>query len=267
LDENTIRHMLDLRDPIIQAAIQTLDFPPGSRGLDVGCGIGIHTQTLAKAVSPSGHVTGLDISPEQIAYARENTRDSEMSQQVSFRKGDMRKLPFESDSFDWVWSMDCVGYAPLDPKPLIQELVRVVKPGGLIALLAWSSEQLLPGYPELEARLRATTAGIAPFPKGMNPVFHFSRALGWFREADLLNCSVHTLVADAYAPLLDHQRKALTALFEMRWAGVKSELSTEDWDVYKRICLPESTNFILDHPDYYAFFTYSLFQGRVGEVS
>jgi demethylmenaquinone methyltransferase/2-methoxy-6-polyprenyl-1,4-benzoquinol methylase len=263
MDENIIKYMMDLREPIIQAAIQTLDFPPGSHGLDAGCGVGIHTQSLAKAVSPAGHVTGLDISPEQISYAREYAKNLDLSRRVSFREGDIRNLPFDADTFDWVWSMDCVGYAPLYPKPLIKELVRVVKPGGRIALLAWSSEHLLPGYPELEARLRATTAGLAPFAKGKQPALHFSRALGWFREAGLLNYSAHTFVAEAYAPLLDHQRNALGALFEMRWPSVQSELSAEDWDTYKRICVPESTDFILDHPDYYAFFTYSMFQGKV----
>ena len=267
MDENTIKCMLDMRAPIIQAAIQTLHYPPGSQGLDVGCGMGIITQSLAKAVSPSGHVTGLDISPEQIDFAKESAKNSVMSQHVSFRQGDMRTLPFEADTFDWVWSMDCVGYAPLNPHPLIQELVRVVKPGGRIALLAWSSEQLLPGYPELEARLRATTAGLAPFEKGKNPALHISRALGWFREAGLLNCSAHTFVAEVYAPLLDSQRNALAALFDMRWPGVQSELSAEDWDVYQQICLPESENYIPNHPDYYAFFTYSMFQGTVAEMS
>ncbi len=267
MDENMIKYMMELRAPVIQAAIQTLDFPPGSQGLDVGCGVGIHTQSLAKAVSPSGHVTGLDISTEQIAYAREYAKNSEISERVSFREGDMRSLPFDADTFDWVWSMDCVGYAPLEPQPLIQELVRVIKPGGRVALLAWSSQLLLPGYPELEARLEATTAGLAPFVKGKHPASHFLRALGWFREAGLLNCSVHTFVSEAHAPLLDHQRNALAALFEMRWPGVQSELSTEDWDVYQRICLPDSTTFIVDHPDYYTFFTYSMFQGMVGDIS
>jgi demethylmenaquinone methyltransferase/2-methoxy-6-polyprenyl-1,4-benzoquinol methylase len=265
MDENLIKSMMDLREPIIQAAIQTLDFPPGNRGLDVGCGVGIHTQSLAKAVSPAGHVTGLDISPEQIAYARAYAKNLEVSQQVDFREGDMRNLPYAADTFDWVWSMDCVGYAPLDPQPLIQELARVVKPGGRIALLAWSSEHLLPGYPELEAHLKATAAGLAPFVRGKHPACHFSRALGWLRKAGLSNCSAHTFVAGAHAPLLDHQRHALIALLEMRWPGVQSELSAEDWDVYQRICVPESSDFILDHPDYYAFFTYSMFQGKVAE--
>ena len=80
--------MMDLREPIIRAALQTLNLPPGSRGLDVGCGVGIITQSLAKSVSPIGHVTGLDVSPEQITFAREYAINSEMSNWISDR---MRK--------------------------------------------------------------------------------------------------------------------------------------------------------------------------------
>jgi len=54
----------------------------------------------------------------------------------------------------------------------------------------------------------------------------------------------------------------LIALFEMRWPGVESELTQEDWAEYQRLCLPESPDFILNHPDYYAFFTYSMFRGK-----
>ena len=44
---------------------------------------------------------------------------------------------------------------------------------------------------------------------------------------------------------------------------VGAELSEEDWAEYQRLCLPGSSDFILDLPEYYAFFTYSMFQGRV----
>ena len=46
-------------------------------------------------------------------------------------------------------------------RSLVKELARVVKPGGSVALLAWSSEKLLPGHPLLEGHLNATSAGIA----------------------------------------------------------------------------------------------------------
>ena len=44
---------------------------------------------------------------------------------------------------------------------------------------------------------------------------------------------------------------------------VEAELSEGDWAEFQRLCLAESPEFILDIPDYYAFFTYSMFQGWV----
>jgi demethylmenaquinone methyltransferase/2-methoxy-6-polyprenyl-1,4-benzoquinol methylase len=226
---------------------------------------------LAEAVGAAGHVTGLDLSPEILDYAKDMVEKAGMSERITFREGDVNKLPFDDDTFDWAWSVDCVGYMPVEPVPLVKELVRVVEPGGGVAILAWSSEKLLPGHPELEARLSATTAGIAPFVKGKKPESHFLRALGWLRDAGLEERAARTFAGDAHAPLTDDLRSALTALFQMRWPGVEPELRQEDadgndlWAEYQRLCLPESPDFILDHPDYYAFFTYSMFQGKVAE--
>jgi demethylmenaquinone methyltransferase/2-methoxy-6-polyprenyl-1,4-benzoquinol methylase len=218
---------------------------------------------LAEALGPEGHVTGLDVSPEFLAHARQIVKEAGLSTRISFREGDVAALPFVDDAFDWAWSVDCVGYAPLEPVPLVKELARVVKPGGTVAILAWSSEKLLPGYPLLEARLSATFSGIAPFKKGKSPETHFLRARGWFRDAGLEEFTARTFAGDACAPLNGGIRDSLIALFGMRWTGVESELTEEEWAEYQRLCLPESPDFILNHPDYYVFFTYSLFRGRV----
>ena len=256
-----------LREPVLRSAIQALQLPPGSRGLDAGCGIGLPTLLLAEAVGPAGHVTGLDLSPEFLVYAEEIVGQAGLSEQISFREGDVSKLPFDDDTFDWAWSVDCVGYAPLEPLPLVKELARVVRPGGSVAILAWSSQMLLPGYLVLEARLNATSSGIAPFARGKRPELHFLRALGWFRDAGLEEPTARTFAGDAHAPLPDDLRRALIALFEMRWPGVESELTQEDRAEYQRLCLPGSPDFILDHPDYYAFFTYSMFRGQVAKIT
>ena len=198
-------------------------------------------------------------------YARDIVRKAGLSARISLREGDVNKLPFDDDTFDWAWSVDCVGYEAIEPLPVVKELARVVKPGGNVAILGWSYEKLLPGYPLLEARLNATSAGIAPFVKGKKPESHFLRALGWFRDAGLEERTAQSFAGDAHAPLTDDLRSALTALFQMRWPGVESELRLEDWTEYQHLCLPESPDFILDHPDYYAFFTYSMFHGKVAE--
>ena len=131
-----------LIEPIIRSAIQGLHLRPGSRGLDAACGIGSHTSMLAEAVSPDGHVTGVDISPEFLTHAEEIASKGGLRKQVSFQRGDLNKLPFGDDSFDWAWSKDTLWPGPKemgcpaeDPLPLLNELARVVKPGGIVAVL------------------------------------------------------------------------------------------------------------------------------------
>ena len=255
--------LLPLREPIFRSAIETLQLPKASRGLDAGCGMGFQTLLLADTVGAGGHVMGLDISPDLLAYAEHMVEKSGFSERISFQQGDICQLPFDTNSLDWAWSVDCVGYLPLDPLPLIKELARVVKPGGNIAILAWSSEMLLPGYPMLEARLNSTAAGLAPFVRGKEPTLHFTRALGWLREVGLDFVGANTFVSDAYAPLTDKVRSALIELLKMRWHDVEAELSPADGSAFRRLCKAGSSDFVLDQPDYYAFFTYSMFSGKV----
>ncbi|MBM4464163.1 MAG: class I SAM-dependent methyltransferase [Chloroflexi bacterium] len=250
--------------PAIRSAIRALQLPSGSRGLDAGCGIGTHTLWLAEAVSPDGHVTGVDISPECLARAEEIVGSSELAEAVSFQYGDMNDLPFEDDAFDWVWNVDTLWpVGGKDPRPLVNELVRVVKPGGTLAILFWSSQRLLPGYPLLEARLNATLAASFPYTDDTKPELHILRALGWLQEAGLGEPRVRTFVADVQAPLDGAARNALTASFQMLWGKAESEVTPDDWAEFRRLCQPESPDFILNLPDYYAFITYSLFYGKV----
>ena len=218
-----------LREPLLRSAIQALRLPKGSLGLDAGCGIGLQALLLAEAIGPRGHVTGFDLSPAFLRYAEELVKESGLSNRISFQEGDVSKLPFDDDTFDWVWSVDCVGYPVGDLLPLLRELARVVKPGGTVAILAWTSQCLLPGYPLLEARLNATCSGYAPYIRGKRPESHFVRALGWFRMADLEETVAGTFVGDVQAPLSDDIRNALISLFEMLWGEPQPEVSQKDW--------------------------------------
>ena len=215
-----IRRLLEsnsLRESLLRSVIQALEFPEGSRGLDAGCGIGLQTMLLAEAAGSAGHVTGLDLSPAFLRYAENAVKDTGLSDRISFQEGDVNKLPFDDDAFDWVWSADCMGYPTGDLLPLLRELVRVVKPGGTVAILAWSSQSLLPGYPLLEARLNATCSGYAPYVRGKPPDSHFMRAPGWFDRAGLEKAEGATFVGDVQTPLSDDIRDALISLFQRLW--------------------------------------------------
>jgi SAM-dependent methyltransferase len=266
-DVDTYAHKLalsdSLREPVIRAAIQALQLPAGSRGLDAGCGIGSLTPLLAEAVAPGGHVTGLDISPAFLARARETAHESGLSERVSFQKGNVNALPFDGDTFDWAWSVDCVGYPTTESLSALKELVRVVKPGGSVAILGWTFQQLLPGYPQFEARLNATSLGVASYMQGKRPQAHFMRALGWFGDVGLERGTARTFIGNVQAPLDEQPRDALLSLFEMLWEWAQPDMTPEDRAEFQRLCRPESPDFILNLPDYCAFFTYSLFQGQV----
>jgi demethylmenaquinone methyltransferase/2-methoxy-6-polyprenyl-1,4-benzoquinol methylase len=145
----------------------------------------------------------------------------------------------------------------------LHELLRVVKPGGSITLLGWSSQQLLPGYPLLEARLNAACSGYIPFLRDQPPELHFMRAMSAFQNLGLEDVKTQTFVGEAQAPLSNGLRTALISLFEMLWCLPRPEAASADWAQYKRLCTPGSPDFILNIPDYYAFFTYSMFQGKV----
>lgn len=252
-----------LRKSTLKAAIKALAFPQASKGLDAGCGAGLQCLLLADEIGAGGHVTGLDISTEFLEYGEKIVRNADLAERISFIEGSVECIPFDDDSFDWVWSADCVGYGPWEPMPLLKELKRVTRSDGTLAILAWSSECLLPGYPMLEARLDATTSGIAPFSNKMEPSRHFLRALGWLRELGLKEPNAKVFSGSAQAPLSGDLFTALEMLFQMRWVGVTEELSENDRAEYERLCKPESPDSILRHPDYYAFFTYSMFYGTV----
>ncbi len=264
--ERDIQRLVDanpIREPVLRSVIGALDLPDGSRGLDVGCGIGFQARLLAEAVGPRGHVTGVDISPAFLARGRALATEAGLGDRIEFRTGDMRRLPFGDGAFDWAWSADCVGYPTGDPASVLDELVRVVRPGGTIVLLGWSSQQVLPGHPVLEARLNATASAYLPYLAGKDADQHYLRAGRWFKDAGLEETCALTFVGDVRAPLSPGERVATAALFEMLWVEPGPGSPRDDWDERSRICLPGSPDFILDEPGYYAFFTYTAFRGTI----
>lgn len=85
----------------------------------------------------------------------------------------------------------------------------------------------------------------------------------WFCQADMVGAKARTFVRDIGAPLSRAIRTALIDLFQMRWGEADADLSPEDRREYQRLCHPDSPDLILDVPEYYAFFTYTVFCGRV----
>jgi len=70
---------------------------------------------LAEAVGPAGHVTGIALSPEFLAYARSIAEKVEISEQVSFQEGDINNLPFDDGTSDWCGAQTAWDTRPESP--------------------------------------------------------------------------------------------------------------------------------------------------------
>jgi MPBQ/MSBQ methyltransferase len=105
---------------------------PGSRVLDVGCGIGGSARILARDYG--FEVLGISISPGQIARAEELTPEG---LSCRFKVMDALDLELSDGSFDAVWSVEAGPHMP-DKQRYADELLRVLKPGGLLAVADWN---------------------------------------------------------------------------------------------------------------------------------
>jgi ubiquinone/menaquinone biosynthesis C-methylase UbiE len=101
---------------------------PGRRILEVGCGLGDDAASLARLVAPGGSVVAIDGSRTMIEAARE--RHGGVAG-LSFDVADAAHLPFEAASFD-ACRVDRVLEHIADPASAVLEMVRVVRPGGVL---------------------------------------------------------------------------------------------------------------------------------------
>lgn len=104
--------------------------------LDVGCGIGGSVRHMAKLWPNTSHITGITISPAQVQRATTLACEQGI-QNVEFLEQDALNMSFPDSSFDLVWAVESEMHMP-DKKYFIQELARVLKPGGMLVIAAWN---------------------------------------------------------------------------------------------------------------------------------
>jgi len=114
--------------------VNDLGIKPGDKVLDVACGTGNQSIPAAQL---GAIVTGIDIAPNLIEQAKLNAENGGLK--IRFEVGDAEKLPYEDASFDIVLSMFGAMFAPR-PEFVVNELTRVCRPGGLIAMGNWTLE-------------------------------------------------------------------------------------------------------------------------------
>ena len=103
--------------------------------LDVGCGFGGTSRYIAKKLGPKAEVTGITLSPKQVERGTELAKEQNVPN-AKFMVKDALAMDFPDNSFDIVWACESGEHMP-DKKKYIDEMVRVLKPGGKFVMATW----------------------------------------------------------------------------------------------------------------------------------
>jgi SAM-dependent methyltransferase len=144
--------------------VERAEVRPGMRVLDVACGTGVVGVTAARL---GAHVTGLDLTPELLAAARDNSRTAAV--EIDWHEGDVENMPFGAATFDAVVSQFGHIFAPR-PDVAIGDMLRVLKPGGTIAFSTWPPELFVGRMFAIVSRyMPPPPPGVAPPPLWGDP--------------------------------------------------------------------------------------------------
>ena len=128
--------------------------PPGLRWLDVGCGNGAFTELLAQRCAPA-ELTGVDPSDAQLAFARQRPG----TPAARYLEGDAMALPVPDGAFDAAVMALVIFFVP-EPARGVAEMIRAVRPGGLVCAYAWDFGA--GGFPLAALQQEMAAMGVPP---------------------------------------------------------------------------------------------------------
>lgn len=130
---------------------------PGETVIDLGSGAGFDSFLCARRVGPTGHVIGIDMTPEMIENAKKNAQKIGATN-VEFRQGFIEDVPVADKRADVVIS-NCVVNLPPDKPKVLSEAFRVLKPGGRLRISDIATKRPLPSEVREDVRAHCACLG------------------------------------------------------------------------------------------------------------
>jgi ubiquinone/menaquinone biosynthesis C-methylase UbiE len=125
--------VLSLAEKRDKKYLDAMHIDEAQKVLDMGCGTGVASRSIAHRPAFAGRITGIDLSPYLTQVAEHLAIKEGVAERVEFRAGDTRSLDFSDGIFDAVVAHTLVSHVD-DPLATLMEAARVVKPGGIVGI-------------------------------------------------------------------------------------------------------------------------------------
>jgi SAM-dependent methyltransferase len=148
---------------VLRGMLHDANVGPPDKVLEVGCGSGVTSRWLVREGHCGTPVTAVDLNPFLLGEAKLLSEAEGLDEAIDFRHGNAAELPFPDNSFDAVLSVTVI--EECDADKAIAEMVRVVKPGGRVAIMVRACDMQvfwnLPLDPEIKAKAEAPMRQVA----------------------------------------------------------------------------------------------------------
>jgi SAM-dependent methyltransferase len=243
----------------LRRIIATLPLSGTARVLDMACGDGAHTVWLAERLD-NGCVVGCDLSDGYLRHARHRAtaarRATGRGPAIIFCAGAAEATPFADGSFDVAWCAHSLYTLP-DPFAALGELRRVVRRGGMVAVLEQDTlhRVMLPWPSDLElAMQQAQLEVLRQAPNGPQKYFAGRRLSQLFEDADLTPRSVTPFCCMRRAPLDPDERCYLEGYLASLRRRAGPQLPPSERRRFTALADPRSGDYLLDRSDLYVVY-------------
>lgn len=235
----------------LRSMVDALPIREGDLVLEVACGDAVYARWLAARVGEAGGVVATDLLPAYLERARAGALRGPCGRRVALAAAALERMPFAEGTFDLAWCAQSL-YSLPDPVEAVRAMARLVRPGGVVAVLENDTlhHVLLPWPVELELAVRA--AELAGFADESDEPrkFYVGRRLGQvFEAAGLEKVDRRTWATNRRAPLSTAEHAFLTAYLRDLSDRAGPRLAPRDRAALDRLLDEGSPEALLRWPD------------------
>ena len=217
---------------MMEQYFQAMHIDSAKSVLDVGCGTGVAARAIAQRPKFAGHITAIDLSPYLVRTATLLSEKDGVARTIEFHTGDSQSLRLPDGAFDAAVAHTLVSHVD-DPRAVLQEIARVVRPGGMVGIFDGDYASLTFGSSDAErgkADDEVIINAVVTNPRVMRQLPELLRDTGF----ELVTSQAHVVAdigkADFWTPGIESFVRLLPK------AGAMSETQAQAWaeSMFKR---------------------------------